>query len=278
LHYSAGQNDLWLLWNPSTGIHKRIPLIPIDDEGKSFRYLCGFGYDQSRDDYLLVSMSYDNFSDNISSHFEFFSLSDNTWKEIEDNHFPYMDRNNWDDPMGGALFNGAIHWLAFRHDISMNVIVAFDLMEKKLLNMHLPNDFRCQPYDGDLWVFGDFLSLWGMADDALEIWVMKEYKVNSSWTKTLVLPIDGIPIRFFSPLCCTKSGDIVGRDSRTGLMKYDNKRQLLEHHSYCNDQSGSQMIMYTESLFSPLTFLSEPKKLTQTIRTKRRSTRRRMRL
>jgi len=50
----------------------------------------------------------------------------------------------------------------------------------------------------------------------VDIWVIKEYKVYSSWTKILVLPIDDIPSPRFSPICSTKSGDIVGTDGKTG--------------------------------------------------------------
>lgn len=41
------------------------------------------------------------------------------------------------------LFNGAIHSLTFSRDLStsMSVIVAFDLMEKKLLEMSFRDDF-----------------------------------------------------------------------------------------------------------------------------------------
>jgi hypothetical protein len=48
-----------------------------------FGLLYGFGYDESRDDYLIVSISCGQTS---SSHLEFFSLKDNTWKEIEGTH------------------------------------------------------------------------------------------------------------------------------------------------------------------------------------------------
>ncbi|GAU41597.1 hypothetical protein TSUD_196660 [Trifolium subterraneum] len=243
------------LWNPSNGLHKQIPLSPIDSnlDAKYFCYLYGFGYDQSTDDYLVVLMSYDTTLANISSHLEVFSLRNNSWKEIEGNHLPYMNAS--DDPRTGSLFNEAIHWLAFREDLSVNLVVAFDLMERKLLEMSLPDDFDHEPTFCDLWVFGDFFSLWAMGDGIVEIWVMKEYRVHSSWAKTLVLPIDGIPTWYFSPLCCTKSGHIVGTDGVTGLAKYDDKGQLLQHRSYCNGRSGSQVIMYTESLLSPPCFL-----------------------
>ncbi|KAL2618184.1 hypothetical protein AAZV13_08G231100 [Glycine max] len=46
-------------------------------------------------------------------------------------------------------------------------------------------------------------SVRGCATD--EIWAMKEYKVDSSWTKSIVIPNNG-----FSPICITKDGGIIG--------------------------------------------------------------------
>jgi F-box interacting protein len=256
LHRSS---DIYL-WNPSTGAHKQIPLSPIDSnlDDKYFCFLYGFGYDRSTNDYLVVSLSCDTSSTlaNISSHFEIFSLRANTWNEIECTglvkytHFPFMNAS--DDPKVGTLFNEAIHWFAFLHDLSMDVIIAFDLMEKKLLEMSLPDNFDHEPPEYDLWVFGEFLSLWAMDydNDTVEIWVMKEYRVHSSWTKTHVLSIDGISTQYFTPICSTKSGDIIGTDGGNGLVKYDDEGQLLEHHTYCNDSRGSYVAMYTESLLS----------------------------
>ena len=239
------------VWNPATGFHRQIPLSPFASKLNAYHFchLYGFGYDQSTDDYLVVLLSYDPTLPNRSSHLEFFSLRDNTWKELEGTHFPYLNANEF-EPRGGSFFNGAIYWLSFRHDLSMSVILAFDLMERKLLEMSLPDDFDPGPTYCDFWVFGEFLSLWVKKEDTVEIWIMKEYKVHSSWTKTLVLPIDGIPTRYFSPLCCTKSGDIIGTDGR-GLVKYDDNGQFLEHHSYCNNPSRwGFAAMYTKSLLS----------------------------
>ncbi|XP_058759174.1 F-box/kelch-repeat protein At3g23880-like [Vicia villosa] len=237
------------LWNPSTGVHKQIPFPPFGSNLDA-TYFYGFGYDQSTDDYLVVSMSDDSNSANFYSHLEFFSLRANTWKEIEcttGTHFPYM--NACDDPRVGSLFNDAIHWLAFRNDIPMNVIVAFHLLERKLFDIHLPDDFDHEPTDCELWVFREFLSLRAMEDDIVEVWVMKEYNVHSSWIKTLVLPMDGIPIHYFSPIY-SSNGNIIGTDGGTGLVRYNDKGKLLDHHSYCNDACGSQFAMYIESLLS----------------------------
>ena len=242
------------LWNPSTGFHKQIPFSPF---GSSLyaEYFYGFGYDQSTDDYLLVSMLIDPVT-NISSQLEFFSLRGNSWKEIEieGSHFRYSNPIEDEQPKPGLLFNEAIHWLAYRHDSRLlrDVIVAFDLTERKLFDMDLPDEFDHQLDYCGLWVFGEFLSLWAKDCyiDTIEIWVMKEYKMPSSWTKTHVLSFDSMPSDYFSPLCCTKRGDIIETDGDTGLVKSDDKGQLLEHRSFRNDSHGSHVAIYTESLLS----------------------------
>jgi len=256
-------NSSFYLWNPSTRVHKQIPLSPIElnvdavavVDAYDYFYLYGFGYDPLRDDYLVVSVSYDITLVNCSySRLEFFSLRDNTWKEleVEGTRFPYM--NTHDDPRVGFLFNGTIHWLACHYDLLKNVILAFDLTERKLLDMPFLDGFGHKIENCDLWVFGEFLSLWAMdyGKRRVEIWVMKEYKVHSSWTKALFLPIDGTPSRYFKPICSTKCGDIVATNGKNGLLKYNDEGQLLEHESYWFDQleTGFQVTMYTESLLS----------------------------
>ncbi|XP_045821594.1 F-box/kelch-repeat protein At3g23880-like [Trifolium pratense] len=253
------------LWNPSTGFHRQIPASPFYSDTLLFNFnlLYGFGYEQSRDDYLLVSLSYD--VNHASSQLEFFSLRDNTWKDIEGTGYPH-----YLDPKPVSLINGAIHWLAFRFDLMVHVIVVFDLMERKLLEIPTPDGFghydHYHKYIG-LWVFGDFLSLWTKNDHIVEIWVMREYKVHSSWTKTLVFPTNAIP--YFSPIYSTKNGDIIGTNGNTGLVKYNGKGQLLRQCSYRDDLGEPQVVMYTESLLSLPHFLETLNKFKKTTQTRR---------
>ncbi|GAU41600.1 hypothetical protein TSUD_196700 [Trifolium subterraneum] len=265
LHCFSNQRMYWIydiyLWNPSTGFHKKIPLSrsAFDSGGQFYTDCYGFGYDRLTDDYLLVRMSTQHNYNWPPPHLEIFSLRANTWKEIEGTQFSYTRPIGDEQPKAGFLFNGAIHWFAYCRDLRQNVIVAFDLMEKKLFNMHLPNDFDRELNDFGLWVFGEFLSIWAMYyfdgdndDDynhRLEIWVMKEYKVDSPWTKILVHSFDDISRKYFFPICSTKSGDIIGTHAFS-VAKCDDKGQLLEYHSYFNDQSGCEVALYTESLFS----------------------------
>jgi len=104
----------------------------------------------------------------------------------------------------------------------------------------------------ELWVYKGCLALWDLSSDkgAVEIWVMEKYNVQSSWTKTLVLSFDGLPTRCFWPKYYTKSGDIVGTNMHSLLAKYNDKGQLQERRSYCDNEYGSLKVMYTESLLS----------------------------
>ncbi|CAJ2655653.1 unnamed protein product [Trifolium pratense] len=231
------------IWNPSTGFKKQIPLSPFVSKVVT-NHIYGFGYDRSRDDYLVVVLSNDPTVANnvVSSHLEFFSIRDNRWKEIEGPHSPYDGYNG-----KGLLFNGAIHWLAGRLNIKIDVIVAFDLMDRKLFEIPLPDYFH-QVSVFDMWVFGEFFSLWARdcRKGTIEVWVMKEYKLNSSWTKTLVLPLSNFSI--FNPICSNNNGDIIGTSQWSRLVKSNNKGQPLEFRSFRN--GPHDIVMYTESLLS----------------------------
>jgi hypothetical protein len=154
------------------------------------------------------------------------------------------------------LFDGAIHWLAYRHDLMVGpkVIVVFDLTGRKLLDMSLPHDLNHVHVNYKLLVSGEFLSLCvmqcdnhGYYNNKFEMWVMKDYKLHLSWTK--ILDID-FPTLNFSPICFTKSGDIIGTYAGVGLIKYNDKGQCLEYRNYSNNLGKFEVVVYTESLFS----------------------------
>ncbi|KAK2358416.1 hypothetical protein QL285_095603 [Trifolium repens] len=167
-------------------------------------------------------------------------------------------RSPYVNPNLGTLFNGNIHWLVYCHDlISIEVIVVFDLMGRKLLDMHLPHDLLFHAAGNyALLVSQEFLSICAMNynhgyynNSKFEMWVMKDYKLHSSWIKILDLFID-YPTPSFYPICFTKRGDIIGTDGGVGLIKYNDKGQPLEYRNYANNPVGFEVAMYTESLLS----------------------------
>jgi F-box interacting protein len=167
-----------------------------------------------------------------------------------DSHFPYRTSSSEDDPNVGSFLNGSIHWLLYNYETKRDVIIAFDLKEMTMSEITLPHDFNINFSNVyDLSVFRGLISVWNVEMYTLKIWVMQEYKVHSSWTKTLDFSFHPAPN--FIPVCFTNGGDIVGPVADGGLAKLDDRGDLLEYHSYGDCYSAiSQIAVYTESLLS----------------------------
>ncbi|XP_027368672.1 F-box/kelch-repeat protein At3g06240-like [Abrus precatorius] len=241
------------LWNPFTGAHRLMPLSHAASITNSmvFPILCSFVYDPSTLDYSVVLVSYVPSEIHATTLVEVFSFKANTWKKIEATHLNYA--NGVDDVIRvGSLFNGAIHWVAFCLEKMEYLIVVFDLKEMTFSEISPPNELPWDYRFCELWVLGGFLSLWVVENNTTAIWVMEEYKVQSSWTKTLVVSFDQVPTKCFFPVCTAKNGDIVGSVDNTGLLKCDNEGQVKEQRSYWTDhhEFQVQVIEYTESLLS----------------------------
>ncbi|MCH86746.1 F-box/kelch-repeat protein [Trifolium medium] len=115
----------------------------------------------------------------------------------------------------------------------------------------LPDDFYKDSsfIDYDLFVFGGLISAWIREMYTVEIWVMQDYRVHSSWTKTVNFSFHPAPR--FNPIYFINCGDIVGTVGDGGLVKFNDKGHLLEYRSYDNCFFvRSQMVVYTESLLS----------------------------
>ncbi|MED6209941.1 hypothetical protein PIB30_059464 [Stylosanthes scabra] len=85
---------------------------------------------------------------------------------------------------------------------------------------------------------------------------MKEYKVESSWTKLdIVLPSDYYDI---NPVCFTDGGELVGTkykkwpevSNNEKLVKVSNDGASVESQTINCSHSYSKMVMFTESLLS----------------------------
>ncbi|MED6154289.1 hypothetical protein PIB30_110850, partial [Stylosanthes scabra] len=146
----------------------------------------GVVYDKFNDDYLVVMGSIRVNGHVIrgkpKSQWKLFSIRTNSWKDIEGGD--YFIPSPIHQCQLGLLYNEAIHWL-----------------ESKL----------------SLLGGGGCFGICMMNNKFPEIWVMREYKVESSWTKLNIM----FPCRNLFPLCCTKSDEVVGKlDGINHLIKF----------------------------------------------------------
>lgn len=102
-------------------------------------------------------------------------------------------------------------------------------------------------------VIGGLLSLFNEEwPNNHSIWTMKEYNVQSSWTRTLIVSYPhGFTRSCFNIICSIKSGDFVGSDERSTLAKFNDKGERQELRSYnINDPFYDSVVVYQESLLS----------------------------
>ncbi|CAJ1958593.1 unnamed protein product [Sphenostylis stenocarpa] len=239
---------LFMIWNPTTGLRKQISY------DNSLRYslglvLCGVVYASSEDDYVVVAVIVLQQRIVINC----FSLRTNSWSVYED-ALPdnYLLSYTYFGCMS-VLLNEVVHWLVISGNGNRYAIVAFDIKDKKISYIPLSHDLVVQikrfafPFLFPLRVFDGCLSVSFQSHDKIEIWSMKEYKVQSSWTKTFVLSTrPGV----FYPIFSTQNGHVLGWNRDEQIARYDEKGELLQvrryehhHHNYFL----ADCIVYTET-------------------------------
>ncbi|XP_057436218.1 F-box/kelch-repeat protein At3g23880-like isoform X2 [Lotus japonicus] len=229
------QGDV-IVWNPSTGVQRRI----VDDLDEMIAmYPTGFGYDKSTDDYLLVIMNvipegyYPEDVPDLPTTIRIFSMKTNSWFNQEGTYAQYVD-------MGcahlkiGAFLNDTLHWLVTSYETKLHLIIAFDLVQRSFSEIPLPH-VLARELENKHWynlrVMGECLSLCypGNMDSMAEIWMLKDYKVQSSWAKLFVFSTCNIPRNVIYPICFTKHGELFCSYGSGRLMIVDDKGwQLLD--------------------------------------------------
>ncbi|CAN6696578.1 unnamed protein product [Malus baccata var. baccata] len=117
-----------------------------------------------------------------------------------------------------AFVNGAIHWQAFQrltYGGSEYFILAFDVGSDSFRRIMTPENFRssCSEH---LYISGNGKSIAlskpyysNIGEAYLDIWVMKEYGVEESWTKTTLCPAGPQRGVKYLSSCSRKSGEVV---------------------------------------------------------------------
>ncbi|XP_050139172.1 F-box protein CPR1-like [Malus sylvestris] len=146
--------------------------------------------------------------------YEVYSLAGGSWSEPRSlDHVCEVT----DPRKPQAFVNGAIHWEACRrlkNGDYEDFILAYDLGSDSFRGIMAPKSFRSS-WTTQLSVYGKSIALFqpyltNTEKLCLDIWVMKEYGKEESWTKLTTLSPSG-PQRGvrYRPLCFRKCGDVV---------------------------------------------------------------------
>ncbi|XP_059637792.1 F-box/kelch-repeat protein At3g23880-like [Cornus florida] len=139
----------------------------------------GFGYDHCHDDYKVVKID--------DNQIFVYSMRSGCWRKVEDfsNKFDFRVLEN-----DGTQLNGAINWLRIKNPKDIIhmwqrkfEIAAFSLVDEKVRMIPLPSTSVNTSFHNasQLGVFEGCLCILPCCDG--ELWVMKEYGVEQSWTR-----------------------------------------------------------------------------------------------
>ncbi|PON41766.1 F-box domain containing protein [Parasponia andersonii] len=166
--------------NPATKESKVLKEPNKPSESPSY----GFTFDSKANDYKLVRVTIQKT--------EVLTLRSNSWRSIlmTDHNIRVMKEvRTLVDLWSTAVMKNAFHWIGLRSHVNKKVIVAFDLANEEFREIKIPDS----PNSSDLfgpshcYVFQDCLSITFSyrfcSDSKIEVWAMKEYGVEGSWTK-----------------------------------------------------------------------------------------------
>ncbi|XP_076951690.1 F-box/kelch-repeat protein At3g06240-like [Bidens hawaiensis] len=243
-------DDCILLWNPTNEKTRVIPdpLMPFSNGTRFY----GLGYDFSIDDYKMVRASRSISSNYVSC--QVFNLKTGSWRTVQTAHMSINDPD-----IIGSFSNDAIHWIVRHssHDDGFNtreMVLSFDIKDEIFMEIALPNGGENE--QSEFWCLGDLkgclYAVYG-GDDGVDtdVWVMKEYGVESSWSK--VIKLDWI--RFgcdygMVPVCFTHEDDVVIDLDSWDLVRFNTKDNTIKKFKKCSTD-WHLWVMYTESLVSP---------------------------
>jgi F-box interacting protein len=230
-----------VIWNPSIRKHKRVPFEPVGDKHKQGVRLnslnLAFWYDPVNTDYkVLRIVKFDDLESKTRSleEVKVYSLKAHSWRRIED-QLPYKEP--FMISCAQSVFtNGAFHWLVM--SATGKTLLAFNLTTEKFGVQTLP--FTLHSYDNLMVLEGSLCvsaSTYYRHEQHIDVWMMKEYGVMSSWSQLCTVPMTFFRTFFYrQSLVFSKDGKkILMEDAKDNkLFWYDIKKKTrtsVEHFS-----------------------------------------------
>ncbi|TXG64939.1 hypothetical protein EZV62_011933 [Acer yangbiense] len=250
---SNSDRSLIYMWNPF--ISKYITL-PRPFYKYNIRYV-GFGVDHLSghlDDFKVVTIS-------ASANAEVYSLRKNSWKIVPEGFPPSIELSCC--PRDHPVFvKGCVHWCArvscYLDSKCPWLIVSFDFVNEVFQKIMLPNDLSTSDGAKFLNVVNGCLCVFAGVDEvcsSYELWVMKEYSVVESWTRTCIIEK---PDKYWWPLGFTRTGGIFAQgvcehgDSTLLTYQPDTKTFTCTCFPLNLPHTPVQVLTFVKSLVAPI--------------------------
>ncbi|KAL3655196.1 hypothetical protein CASFOL_000982 [Castilleja foliolosa] len=218
------------LWNPFMKKHIIFPdsLSKCSDRCYFPDVLFGLGYDSKTDDYKVVrNFEYKNLRTHqlVGSKTEVYTFKSKVWKEVQ----PFPCPLSYTMQLWVGPVNGSLHMLCMDKSRRHSKIVGFSVENENYFEMMFPKGTDSVM---GLDLLGGCLSMTcGNTESQINIWVMKEYGVQESWTNliSIVNPVCDNPSDCFKPLVYSEDGQkILMYGNRAKFVWYDLKTKTME--------------------------------------------------
>ncbi|XP_058784571.1 F-box/kelch-repeat protein At3g23880-like [Vicia villosa] len=235
-----------VLWNPSIRKFKLLPRLESPSEINTI-FLYSFGYDRFIDNYKIISIS---FCVNDQIDVSVNTMGTNFWRRIHG--FPYCNKI-----CGSGVFaSDTVNWLAYdASSTSLHAIVSLDLEKESYQKLSIPD---LKKDNCTLGVIRDCLYIFECNDMFLDVWMMKEYGNNESWTKLYNVRCmkDQVFYSYTKALYISEDDQFLInfydlRSKKLKLAIYDSKNCIWKNPGTHNVKSSSNVEVYIESLISP---------------------------
>ncbi|KAK7338951.1 hypothetical protein VNO77_19585 [Canavalia gladiata] len=250
-----GFNEHWVrFWNPA--MKKKSAKSPclrvkrINCRPESCRF--GFGYDDLTDSYKVVAAVFGRKKTEV----KLYCMGDTCWRTILSFPvFPFLNQ------IDGMFMKGTINWLAlnkpgsdycWKSDVTANQLVIFslDLGNETYQHISLPEGFVEVPrFEPQLRVSKDTLCLFHDQGSHFVMWQMKEFGVESSWTKLVNFDSNGFPL---VPICISdKDIAILVNNQYVEAILYNLRREVVVGTKFHSYETWMDAKDYIQSLVFP---------------------------
>nr|XP_004294844.2 PREDICTED: F-box protein CPR30-like isoform X2 [Fragaria vesca subsp. vesca] len=224
----------FVLWNPCVRKYVMLPKPSVRFSTHGGYEVClGLGYDALGKDYKVVRLTTlleqrSVFGGRCQTLAQVYSLANGSWGRLRSDVPPCGVVND----LGQTFVNGAVHWLAvhLEGDDVNYFVLAFDVGSESFREVMLPKTFKMDSavelrlsVSGDKKSIGLFVRCKSETDCFLDIWVMREYCVEKSWTKLMILTPQGPERSLSKPICFRRSGHevVLQLEDDHGLVSLD---------------------------------------------------------
>ncbi|KAL1548206.1 F-box/kelch-repeat protein-like protein [Salvia divinorum] len=192
-----------ILWNPSTGICKKLPDFGVKiNVGGYFTY--GLGYDKSSDDYKVVGF-FNNNRDLSEVMVQVYSLRNDKWKRIEN------FKGSWLMDDTATFANGKLYWIANRGYESNSGwdLLSVDLETEEYEILQMPSHVKSGYYSRLGGVWEGSLHVMCSHLESADVWIMDVG--GGDWTKVATVPYidDFLKYTYKRALCVLKDGRVL---------------------------------------------------------------------